>query len=409
MSKRILILSDPYGKPSFAPRLRYLSDYLTRQGWEVDIYTEQWDSLCFEHDYPITEIKLYKGERGSLRYKIDWGLKSLWSLLTDWKNRAFCRAVRKRIADKRYDAVFCTTFSTFPLPAARKIAAERQLPFYCDLRDIEEQVGGMQYQHHRQWWTRPFRIWYRNINIRRRNRALREATTLTTVSPWHVDFLRQINPNTHLIYNGYNPTIHYFEAIHSERFIVSYIGRLYGSTLQDPTLLMEALGKIKSEMPELQLLIHTDTQGQQRMRMLAEQYGIGDIADIQGYVGIDEVPALYRKSSICVVLSNKADADGPKGMMTTKFFEIIGTEKPLLLVRSDEAHLAAAIRETNAGVAATEVQEVANFIREIYGQWKKQGYTRQAVNRQAVGLFNREIESRQFEQLLSASITSKLH
>lgn len=401
--KRLLVLADPYGKPSFAPRLRYLSDYLTRQGWDVDIYTEQWDRLFFEHNYPITEIQLYKGERGSLRYMVNWGFKSIWSLLFDWKNRAFCKAVRKLTAGKPYDALLCTTFSTFPLPAAKKLAEEKHIPLYCDLRDLDEQVGGTQYQSHRQWWTRPFRLWYRDVNIRRRNRVLHKATAITTVSPWHVEFLHRINPHTHLIYNGYNPKMHYFEAIPTERFIVSYIGRLYGPSFQDPTLLLEALRLLKEEMPELQLLIHTDPQGQQRMGALAKSYGISNLTDIQGYVGIDTVPELYRKSSVCVVLSNKADAEGPKGMMTTKFFEIIGTEKPLLLVRSDEAHLAAAIQQTNAGVAATEVGQVVAFLREVYSQWKQQGYTHQNVDQQVVSLFNREMESAQFERLLSSS------
>ena len=157
MKRRLLIVCDPYGKPSFGPRIRYLSDYLNRKGWEIDVYTEQWDELCFEHAYPITEIAIYRGQRGSLLYKIDWTLKSIWSLLTDWKNRYFCRRVRKLTQGKTFDAILCTTFSTFPLPAAQALASERQLPLFCDLRDIDEQVGGTQYQQHRNWWTMPFR------------------------------------------------------------------------------------------------------------------------------------------------------------------------------------------------------------------------------------------------------------
>lgn len=404
MSRSLLILSDPYGKPSFAPRLRYLSDYLTRKGWAVEIYTEKWDELQFEHSYPIHEIPLYRGQRGSQLHKIDWVLKSAGSLLFDWKNRAFCKEVKRLTANRKFDAVFCTTFSTFPLPAAKKLAEEMRIPLYCDLRDLDEQVGGMQYQSHRQWWMRPFRIWYRNTNIRRRNQVLKSATALTTVSPWHVDFLKRINPNTHLIYNGYNPQIHYFEAIPTERFIVSYIGRMYEKNSQDPTLLLEALKQVKHEIPELELLIHTDSQGQQRMRALAAQYGISDITEIHGYVGIDAVPELYRKSSVCVVLSNKADAEGPKGMMTTKFFEIVGTEKPLLLVRSDEAHLAGAIRATNAGVAATTAEEAKQFILDAYSQWKQHGYTHQPVNSTAAKAFNREITSADFERIFISNI-----
>ena len=398
MKRRLLIVCDPYGKPSFGPRIRYLSDYLNRKGWEIDVYTEQWDELCFEHAYPITEIAIYRGPRGSLLYKIDWTLKSIWSLLTDWKNRYFNRRVRKLTQGKTFDAILCTTFSTFPLPAAQALASEMQLPLFCDLRDIDEQVGGTQYQQHRNWWTMPFRKWYSNVQISRRNNAIRKAKRITTVSPWHVDFLKQFHPSVHLIYNGFDPSIHYFKPISTERFIICYLGRLYEPTSQDPTLLMQALGEIAHEMPELQLLIHTDANGQERLRDMAIKYGVK--ADIHGYISIDAVPELYRKSSICLVFSNKAEGDGPKGMMTTKFFEIVGSEKPLLLVRSDEAHLAEAIRKTNAGLAAENKEQIIRFIREKYSEWKQHGFTHQPINKNVVSLFNREVESAQFEQLL---------
>ena len=87
-------------------------------------------------------------------------------------------------------------------------------------------------------------------------------------------------------------------------------------------------------------------------------------------------------------------------MMTTKFFEIAGSEKPLLLVRSDEAHLAEAIRNTNTGLAAENKEEIIRFIREKYSEWLQHGFTHQAINKEAVSLFNREVESAQFEQLL---------
>lgn len=400
MGKHLLILADPYGKPSFAPRLRYLCDYLTRKGWDPDVYTEQWDELCFEHSYPITEVQLYKGQRGSLLHGIDWAIKAAVGLLFDWKSNAFAREVKRQTAIRQYDAVFCTTFSTFPLPAALKLAQEKHIPLYCDIRDLDEQVGGAQYQNHRSWWTKAFRMWYSRVNILRRNRVLKQAKAITTVSPWHVDFLKKINPQTSLIYNGFNPQIHFFEPVRTEQFIISYIGRLYEQHSQDPTLLLEAISRLKGEIPELRLTVHTNDKGRETLRQLVLQYGIADRAEIDGYVGIDAVPDLYRGSSICVVLSNKADGAGPKGMMTTKFFEIVGTEKPLLLVRSDEAHLEAAIRETNAGAAARTTDEAIAFIREVYQQWKVQGYTHQAVNKAAVQLFNREAESAQFEQLL---------
>ena len=194
----ILIVADAFGKPSYAPRLRSICDHLVQQGWKVEVYTERFITLDFQHAYPIYECDLYRNRTW------DWAIKTAYSLLTDWKNRAFSKWLIEATRDKHYDLVFCTTFSTFPLRAALDVAKAKHIPLHVDLRDIDEQAPNSQYQAHRQWWALPFRKWYRNINIRRRNQIVRQANSVTTVSPWHVNFIKALNANTTHIYNGYN-------------------------------------------------------------------------------------------------------------------------------------------------------------------------------------------------------------
>ena len=84
--------------------------------------------------------------------------------------------------------------------------------------------------------------------------------------------------------------------------------------------------------------------------------------------------------------------------MTTKFYEALGIEKPVLCVRSDEECLAEVIRMTNAGVAATTAEEVKAFILDKYSEWQAKGYTRQAVKGKQD--FSRQQQVQQFEQLI---------
>ena len=74
MNKRLLILADPYSRPSFAPRLRFLCDYLASHDWQIEVFTEKFHTIPFAHPYPIHEIVFY-------RSKADWAVKALWSLL----------------------------------------------------------------------------------------------------------------------------------------------------------------------------------------------------------------------------------------------------------------------------------------------------------------------------------------
>ena len=368
MTRRVLILSDPFTPPAYTPRLRFLCEYLAQAGWEIDLYTEQYESIPFAHTYPIHEVKVYR-----TRSLAEWILKSIWSLLTDWRNRYFSRKVRKAIEGKNYDLVLCCTFSTFPLRAAWDIANERNIPLHVDLRDLDEQVPGAQYQHHRQWWVRPFREWYRAANIRRRNSILRRATSISSVSPWHTEYISSIlhrTPST--IYNGFDAKQFYWSEIKSDTFLISYIGKLYD--FQDIRPIEDAVQELN--LPDLRLQI------------------------IQGGIPTDEVGDLIRQSSIMIVLTNKE----AKGMMTTKFYEALGCEKPVLCYPDDEGVLSAAIKATNAGIATDDKEVVKAFILDKYAEWKANGFTRQAVNQAEQKRFSRQYQTRQMEQVLSRTI-----
>lgn len=362
MKLNILILADPFGRPSFAPRLRYLCNYLMRQGHQIAVYTEQFQPFDFPHSYPIIEKPI------AYHNTWQWAWQSLWSLLTDWRNRQFSQWVKEQVKEQDFDMVFCTTFSTFPLRAAYDIAREKNIPLITDIRDLDEQVPGAQYQSHRQWWAKPFSRWYKRVNIRRRNRVLCAANVVTTISPWHVDFIRQYNSNVHLIYNGYDPTQFYAKDIPTDTFRISYIGRIY--EFQSTALIEQAVRELN--LPNIELNIHTPNCQP---------------------IPLNQVGDELRRSSMALVLTNPY----ARGMMTTKFFEAFGCEKPILCIPSDNGLLAETIHQTNAGIASSEINEIKAFIFEKYHEWQQNGFTRQAViNKEQ---FSREKQAQQFEQL----------
>ena len=362
MKLNILILADPFSKPSYTPRLRYLCNYLADKGHTIAVYTEQFQPHDFPHAYPIIEKSI------AYHYQWQWAWQSLWSLLTDWRNRRFSRWVQEQVSNLQFDLVFCTTFSTFPLRAAYEVARAKRIPLITDIRDIDEQVPGAQYQNHRQWWARPFRNWYRVVNIRRRNRILRQANLITTISPWHVDFIRQFNKNVELIYNGYDPAQFYAEDIPTDKFQISYIGKIY--EFQSTDLVEQAIREL--DLPDIKLNIHTP--------------------DHQP-IPLNQVGDELRQSSIAIVLTNP----NAHGMMTTKFFEALGCEKPILCVPTDNGLLAQTIRKTNAGLASSDINEIKEFILDKYHEWQQNGFTRQAVVDKEQ--FSRNKQAQQFEQL----------
>jgi len=396
----ILLLADGFGVPSYNPRLRSLCEWLYAQGYPITVVVEHIADLPFAHDYPIHELHIYRGS------KIHWALSNAWSLLTDWKNRRYSLMVEQQFGKEHFDVVLCTTFHTCPLRAAIDFGKRHHIPVITDIRDLAEQAPGNQvnYLAHQSRRLRIFVAPYQRINIRRRNEQLRQASCVTSVSPWHVEFIRQINPNTQLIYNGYDADTYTPQDVRTDEFILSYCGKFFGEPLQDARMLFEALAELK-DLP-YKLVIHSNPEGQQLLRSLAEHYGVN--AEINGYIPQSEVLALYRRSSILLVLTNLASEQNVHGMMTTKFYEALGIEKPVLCVRSDEECLAAVIRETNAGVAATTTEQVKSFVLDKYREWQKNGYTRQAVNKEQKQRFTRQYQAEQFAQLIQQAVAPQV-
>ncbi len=345
--KRLLIISDPPAAPGYLPRVRFLCEYLVRKGYDVTLLTEEYSDLAFAHSYPIQTIRMYSGST------FDWFIKTVWTLLTDWHNRVFAK--RYLTTKPVYDLVICSAFSDFPLGAAQRIAQALNVPLYCDIRDLDEQVENSTYQyHHRTWWTMPFRRIYRAIHIRRRNKVLQQAQAITTVSPWHAEFIKAISRQpsaVSIVYNGYDAAQFYPQDVPAKQFTISYIGSLFGW--------QEAgLNKVRQAIAELELPVRLELHTPQ-----------------QDPVAHDALGDAIRRSSMVLVLTG----EHTHGMLTTKFYEALGCEKPVLCVPSDKGSLAELIAYTNAGIATDDIEDIKSFIRSRYEEWQQKGFTRQAT------------------------------
>ena len=312
------------------------------------MYAERTEDLPFAHSYPITEIPVYRN------HSWDWVIKNIGTFLFDWKSRYFARQVQQRAQGKAYDVVFVSTFQPMPIRAAVQMAKAQQIPLHIDLRDIDEQTPTHQYQPHKQGHLSWVHRWFRAANIRRRNALIRYANSLSSVSPWHVNLLSHLHPCVHLVYNGYDEQVFYPENRPVDEFRITYTGRIYDRALQNPILFFEALQALRAEgrLPnELRVDWYTDRIGKERVMSWAKQTDTTALMRFHDFTKPDAIPAILQESSIVLVASQKSGPQGPHGIMTTKFFEALGVEKPVLCVPSDEECLAQVIQDTKAGIS----------------------------------------------------------
>ena len=401
MSKHILIATDSIAPPAFAPRVVNLCRYLCDKGFECDVFSDcEKGNNCFTADFGHWyNTAYYQTNNTRFAYIAD--------KLFGAREKQFQAYIEKTVNVGVYDAIFCSSCYYFPLETTYRLAKKYNKPFVVDLRDIAEQWGNIPYNTHsvtrlKKLNEKIHRL-FTAINLRKRNRVLAAADHVITISSWHRDVLGKYNPNTHLIYNGFDEKEFYPLNEPSDKFVISYAGKIYNLLFRDPRLLLEALQQLlqthQIAANDIQLIFHIDKGSMDAMQQLVEQYHLTEISSIGGYISRDELLPLMRRSSVLLVLTCKSTPEGAHGIMGTKFYEALGVEKPVLCVRSDEECLAQVIAETHAGLAGTNVQQVADFILDKYHEWKQNGYTRQSViNKEQ---FTRQSQSEQIAELLT--------
>lgn len=416
--RRVLVFADIF-PPAFAPRAAYLVKYLPRFGWEPYIISERIPEVAdhshgnvfegFSFEVPVVRVDVTSS---ALPAKVAQPVRMLGELLAETKEKRFLKRAEQAFPDVAFDAVLCMTYRKFPLAAAYRYARAHRLPWIADCRDIIEQYSNYDFLPRGRRLPLPLMKLLRSRYIALRNRYLHRADKVISVSPWHCRLLSVVNPRAELIYNGYDPELFYPSQSQSEKFIISYTGRLLSREMHDPTLLFQALagGALKEQRRAGKVELHwyVDAHSQSILRPLMEQYELTDICCFFPMVPATQVASILHRSSVLLQLGNTEKTGGPHGIVSTKLFESLAVEKPILMVRSDEAVVAEMIAEARAGFAARTVEEVTAFLEEQYAHWEAVGDTTLSnPNRAFVSTFSRVEQAGQFARLLESVVSSK--
>ena len=199
---KVLILCDMF-PPAFAPRMGYLCKYMKRAGWQPVVVTEEIPENMFAflaHLVPATYVRFFHARHPQLR-KVEWLVVFLLDFFFHYKDRKMAKVADRLMQSQPFDAVLCSTYRTFPLPAALRVAKKYRLPLIADLRDIVEQYAANEYIsksfHTFPWLDRQITVRYRRHLLRNRNRVTlcRGCLRITVGTPEEDDRLLEALKN----------------------------------------------------------------------------------------------------------------------------------------------------------------------------------------------------------------------
>lgn len=403
-NRNILMVCDVF-PPQFAPRMGALAMNLKKMGYGVYV-------VCGKCTGNRADMDAFVGYADEV-HVIDQIPHRFWNplhLLTlfwpyDYlRNEYELRRIGIDLTKKhKFDLVLVSrSFGMFPCVTGLAIAKQADIPCVIDIRDVYAQGPNLPVWRLpiREMATRIMRMFSYNAQVRHYN-CWRKASALVTVSPWNANYLRHYNPNTYCIYNGYDPDI--FKPNPPEKndvFTIVYTGTFGDRNLRDYSLLFEAMRRLADEnliKPEnFQVEFYSGRGYDKEVNVWIDRLQLRDFVSFNDFVPTSTLPRIFQRTSVLLLLANRASKYGPWGIMTTKVYEYFASNRPVLLVRSDEDCLEAAINDANAGHAGRSVEDTYQFLKDKIAEWRVHGFTRGTTRQETIEKYSRKKQAEQF-------------
>lgn len=395
--KHLLMILDHF-PPAFAPRMGYLCKYLKEMDWDAVALSipHPTRNAGFEFLEGNAESHLVENSHSRL-VNLLYGfakLRPLWSKADD----QMYRMAKQFTTERHFDAILCSTASFFPLHSASRIAAETHLPLLADLRDIYEQDDNLQS-------TNRLSKFLHKLQISKRNKLLAQANATTTVSTWHKELLSQFNTNTTLIFNGFDSDLFPFtQPVETDKFTITYTGsiRINKNQTQSPELLFQAVAELVEkgviDKDQIALRFYSDKPSLAFVKQLVSNSNLVSVAELNDWTSAEQIPGILAQSNVLLLLLSE---DNTHGIVTTKLFEYMASNREILCIPNSGGEVEKIINQANAGCCINSLPELCNYLKFKYNEWQKKHLVEPHTERAFVENFSRERQAMQFVNILN--------
>ena len=299
-------------------------------------------------------------------------------------------AGRRVLKDWSPDLVFASAPPFTTLLAGALLSRSARAPLVLEFRD--------------RWWDDPYYpppAWLRALNRFVERRLASSAAGLSTVSePWAETYRARYGKPTIVIYNGYDSEIlakleerPETPASDAEPHLrIVYTGGIYPGR-RDPSLLFQAIGRLGEAGQAIEVAFYGTAP--ELVLPLAEQAGVRDNVTLHPEVSHKE--AIARQSEADVLLLMQWSDPREQGNVPGKFFEYMGSRRPILILGLRDGVPATIAKETGAGVYGADAEQIAGLLTQWLALKRERGYLPAAPSSAHDG-YSREEQYRKLEQ-----------
>ncbi len=177
--------------------------------------------------------------------------------------------------------------------------------------------------------------------------VISKADIITVVSANMLKSYKSINPNCHIITNGYDGEIALKNEALDSKFSLAHIGLLNAD--RNPHIFWKTIRKMIAENPDFKKKLQINLIGKiaDEVQKSIATYKLEKYISIIDYLPHSEMFSYLKKSQVLLLFVN--DVPSAKGIVTGKVFEYLRALRPILAIAPTKGDLSNILNYTKAG------------------------------------------------------------
>lgn len=265
--------------------------------------------------------------------------------------------IETKIDISSFDLIIATVPDMWTASLASYLNKKYNIKYFVDFRDASEQEIGM---------PRSLREKLQVLRFKKERKEItKNASELITVSNYLAKELQKnLKKKTSVVYNGFDEnlfkTSQILESkkIYQDTIKIVYIGRILNVWYRNPLPLIDAIKEMNIKNG-VNKKFELHFYGAEKEIIKTEDHL--DWIHFHDRVPHNEVNTILNAADILLVLTNNKR----RGILTTKLFEYMPINKPIICLPNDDVELANMIEENGLGFSLKNKEEIKSFLQNL--------------------------------------------